>query len=106
MKLAVIITQNNPEHVFTAMRFANFALKEGDAVSVFLTAEGVEIEQISDLRFDIHGQVESFVNAGGSIQACGTCLKSRDAQGSEICPSSTMQVMYSLVKDSDRVVTF
>lgn len=106
MKLAVIITQNNPEQVFTAMRFANFALKEGDAVSVFLTAEGVELEQLSDDRFDIRGLAENLVKAGGNIQACGTCLKSRDAQGSEICPSSTMQVMYTLVKESDRVVTF
>jgi len=106
MKLAVIITQNNPEQVFTAMRFANFALKEGDTVSVFLTAEGVELEQLSDDRFDIRGQAESLVRAGGDIQACGTCLKSRDAQGSEICTSSNMQVMYTLVKESDRVVTF
>jgi len=106
MKLAVIITQNNSEQVFTALRLANFALKEGDTVSVFLTAEGVEIERFDNTRFDVLGQAESFVKAGGNIQACGTCLKSRDAQGSEICPSSTMQVMYTLVKESDRVVTF
>lgn len=106
MKVAVIITQNNPEQVFTAMRFANFALKEGDAVSVFLTAEGVELEKLSNDRFDIRGQAESLVKSGGNIQACGTCLKSRDAQGSEICSLSNMQVMYTLVKESDRVVTF
>ena len=106
MKIAVIITQNNPEQVFTALRFANFAIKEGDTVSVFLTAEGVELENLSNARFDIKGQSESFVQAGGSIQACGTCLKSRDSEGSEICPSSTMKVMYTLVKESDRVVTF
>ena len=106
MKLAVIITQKNPEQVFTALRFANFARKEGDEVSVFLTAEGVEMEQLADARFDIRGQAEVFVKAGGKIQACGTCLKSRDAQGSEICPSSTMQVMYTLVKESDKVITF
>lgn len=106
MKLAVIITQNNPEQVFTALRFANFARKEGDAVSVFLTAEGVELEQLPNDQFDIRGQAESFTKAGGTIQACGTCLKSRDEQGTDICPSSTMQVMYTLVKEADRVVTF
>lgn len=106
MKIAVIITQNNPEQVFTALRFANFAIKEGDIVSVFLTAEGVELEGLSDARFDIHAQAESFVQAGGSIQACGTCLKSRNSEGSEICSPSTMKVMYTLVKESDRVVTF
>lgn len=106
MKIAVIITQNNPEQVFTALRFANFARKEGDEVSVFLTAEGVEMESLSNGSFDIQGQASSFVKAGGTIQACGTCLKSRDVQGTEICPSSTMQVMYTLVKESDKVVTF
>jgi len=43
MKVGIIITQNNPEQVFTALRFAHFALKEGDKVSVFLAAEGVEL---------------------------------------------------------------
>lgn len=106
MKLAVLITQNNPEQVFTAIRFANFAIKEGDEVSVFLTAEGVELERLEDARFDIRGQAESFVQAGGIIQACGTCLKSRDSDGSDICLLSNMKVMYTLVKESDRVVTF
>jgi len=106
MKIAVIITQNNPEQVFTALRFANFSLNEGDKVSVFLTAEGVDLENIDDPRFDVRGQVESFTGGDGSIQACGTCLKSRDSAGSEICSPSTMKVMYTLVKESDRVVTF
>ena len=106
MKIAVIITQNNPEQVFTALRFANFAHKEGDEVSVFLTADGVEMESLANGSFDIQGQASSFVKAGGTIQDCGTYLKSRDVQGTETCPSSTMQVMYTLVKESDKVVTF
>lgn len=106
MKIAVIITQSNPEQVFTALRFANFALNEGDTVSVFLTAEGVDLESIDDIRFDVRGQTGSFIGGGGSIQACGTCLKSRELPGSEVCSPSTMKVMYTLVKESDRVVTF
>ena len=106
MKIAVIITQNNPEQVFTALRFANFALKEGDHVSVFLAAEGVELENINDPRFDVFGQAESFIHGGGKIQACGSCLKLRDSAGSDVCPLSTMQEMYTIVKESERVVTF
>ena len=107
MKLTVLITQNNPEQVFTAMRFANFAIKEGDEVSVFLTAEGVELEHLEVTRFDIRGLAVSFVQAGGSIQACGTCLKARDEEGSDICVLSNMKVMYTLVKEeADKVVTF
>ena len=106
MKIAVIITQNNPEQVFTALRFANFALNEGDKVSIFLAAEGVELENINDPRFDVRCQTESFIRGGGSIQACGSCLKLRDSAGSEICSLSTMKEMYTIVKESDRVVTF
>lgn len=106
MKIAVIISQNNPEQVFTALRFANFALKEGDTVSVFLAAEGVELENITDSRFDVLGQAKSFIQEGGIIQACGSCLKLRDSDGSEICHLSTMKEMYTIVKEADRVVTF
>lgn len=106
MKIAVIITQNNPEQVFTALRFANFALKEGDKVSIFLAAEGVELEKINDPRFDVLGQAESFIHGGGKIQACGSCLKLRDSAGSDVCPLSTMQEMYTIVKEAERVVTF
>jgi uncharacterized protein involved in oxidation of intracellular sulfur len=106
MKIDVIITQNNPEQVFTALRFANFALKEGDQVSIFLAAEGVELEKIKDPRFDVLGQAESFIQDGGKIQACGSCLKLRDSAGSDVCPLSTMQEMYTIVKEAERVVTF
>jgi len=106
MKIAVIITQSNPEQVFTALRFANFALKEGDQVSIFLAAEGVELENINDPRFDVLGQAESFIHGGGKIQACGSCLKLRDSAGSDVCPLSTMKEMYTIVKESERVVTF
>lgn len=106
MKLGVVISQTNPELVFNAMRLANFSRKEGDAVKVFLLADGVELERISDPRFDVRGQAESFLAAGGEILACGTCLKLRDSEGGELCPLSTMRDLHALVRDSDRVVTF
>jgi peroxiredoxin family protein len=36
MKVAIILSQADPEMVFNALRLANFALKAGDAVDVFL----------------------------------------------------------------------
>jgi sulfur relay (sulfurtransferase) complex TusBCD TusD component (DsrE family) len=65
MKLAMVISQTNPELVFNAFRLANFSRKEGDEVKVFLLAEG-----------------------------------------SELCPLSTMKDLYTLIRDADRVVTF
>jgi len=44
-------------------------------------------------------------NNGGEIFACGTCLKIRNSEGTEICPLSTMNDLYKIVKESDKVIT-
>jgi sulfur relay (sulfurtransferase) complex TusBCD TusD component (DsrE family) len=106
MKIAMVISQTNPELVFNAFRLANFSRKEGDEVKMFLLAEGVELDGINNIKFDVQGQAESFLGAGGQILACGTCLKLRNSQGSELCPLSTMKDLYTLVREADRVVTF
>jgi uncharacterized protein involved in oxidation of intracellular sulfur len=106
MKLAMVISQTRPELVFNAFRLANFSRKEEDDVKVFLLADGVEIDGISDPKFDIRWQAESFLQSGGQILACGTCLKLRDSQGSELCPLSTMKDLHALIREADRVVTF
>ncbi len=106
MKLAMVISQTDAEVVFNAFRLANFSLKEGDDVKVFLLAEGVELDRIESQKFNVRGQAENFVKDGGEILACGTCLKLRNSSGTELCPLSTMKDLYTLVKEADRVVTF
>jgi len=106
VKFAMVISQTSPELVFNAFRLANFSRKEGDEVKVFLLAEGVELDGIEDPKFDVREQAESFLQAGGRILACGTCLKLRNSQGSELCPLSTMKDLYTLIREADRVVTF
>jgi uncharacterized protein involved in oxidation of intracellular sulfur len=106
MKLAMVISRTKPELVFNAIRLANFSRKEGDEVNVFLLPEGVELDEINSPKFDVRGQAESFLQAGEQILACGTCLKLRNSQGSELCPLSTMKDLHALVREADRVVTF
>jgi len=106
MELALVISQTDPEVVFNAFRLANFSRKEGDEVKVFLLGAGVELDRINDPKFDARGQAESFLQAGGVILACGTCLKLRNSEGSELCPLSTMKDLYTMVREADRVVTF
>jgi len=106
MKMGIVIYSNDPETVWNAFRFGNFALKEGDKVKVFLLAKGVESESVDTEKFRVTEQMRSFVDDGGKILACGTCLKIRDSQGSEICPVSTMKDLYGIIKESDRLVTF
>ena len=106
MKLAIVISTNEPETVFNALRLGNFAAKEGDDVGIFLTGKGVELDRITDSQFDVRGQSETFLNNRGRIMACGTCLKLRASGGSDLCPLSTMKDLYDLIRDADRVVSF
>jgi uncharacterized protein involved in oxidation of intracellular sulfur len=106
MKLAIVIYSNDPETVWNAFRFGVFARKQGDEVSVFLLGKGVEAESLDCAKFDVIGQMRSLLEVGGLILACGTCLKIRQSEGSDICPMSTLQELHSLIRDSDKVLNF
>jgi uncharacterized protein involved in oxidation of intracellular sulfur len=106
MKLGVVISTSDAETVWNAFRVANFSRGKGDEVRVFLIGKGVEYEKTSDLIFNSVGEAKMFLQAGGRIMACGTCLKIRQEEGSEICPISTLKDLYELVGESDKVVTF
>jgi uncharacterized protein involved in oxidation of intracellular sulfur len=106
MKLGLVIHSRDPETVWNAFRFGVFARKRGDAVKIFLLAKGVECESLDTEKFRVTEQIKALVDGGGEIFACGTCLKARQSQGSELCPLSTMQDLYNIVTECDRVLTF
>ena len=106
MKIGVIISTNDAETCWNALRYANFCLGQKDTVKVFLTGKGVEYQAVSTEKFNTIEQAQKFLTSGGKILACGTCIKSRGQEGSTMCPVSTMKDMYEIVKESDRVVTF
>ena len=106
MKLGLVLSNNDPETAFNALRLANFSVAQGDAVTLFLLGKGVELDQIGSDKFDVRGQAEALLKAGGRIAACGTCLRLRAKEGSEVCPLSTMKDLYELLRESDRVVSF
>jgi len=106
MKTGIIICSNDPETVWNAFRFGNFSLKAGDAVKIFLTGKGVEAESLDTEKFSVTQQIKDFVSAGGKILACGTCLKIRGAEPTEICPLSTMKDLHEIVKESEKILTF
>ena len=106
MKLRIVIYSNEAEVVWNAFRLANFSLGEKDDVSVFLLAKGVEYEALSGAKYNIVELAQKLLDAGGKILACGTCLKQRQKDGSQLCPLSTMKDLYQMIKESDKVVTF
>ena len=106
MKLGLVIYSTDAETVWNAFRLGVFALKQGDQAKAFLLAQGVESEKLDAPPFKVPEQMQAFVDAGGQILACGTCLQLRHSGGSDLCPLSTMKDLYELVRDSDRVVSF
>jgi len=106
MKLGIVVYSSDAETAWNAFRFAAFALNQGESVRVFLLGKGVECESLHSDQFSVRDQMQKFVDAGGTILACGTCLKLRRSEGTELCPLSTLQDLYEMVRDSDRVVSF
>ena len=106
MKIGIIVYSNDPETVWNAFRYGNFPLKAGDEIKVFLTGKGVEAESLDTEKFAVTQQMKDFLNAGGGIFACGTCLKLRNAGPTDICPIGGLKDMHAMVKECDRVLTF
>ncbi len=106
MKIGIIISQNDPETVWNALRFGIFSLNKQNDVKVFLIGKGVEYEEINDKNFNIKEKAKKFLSNGGKIFACGTCLKSRHKEGTAVCPLSTMQDLMNIVEESDKIVSF
>ena len=106
MKLGIVIYSDHPETVWNAFRLANFSLNKNDAVSVFLMAKGVEAESLNNNQFDIREQMNNFINSNGILYACGTCIKIRNKQSTELCPLSTMADLYEIINSSDKIISF
>jgi uncharacterized protein involved in oxidation of intracellular sulfur len=106
MKLGIVINSNDAEAVWNAFRLGNFALAKGDEVRVFLLGKGVECEGLDSGSFAVSSAMQEMIGRGGRIDACGTCLKLRNTGAGEMCALSTMQDLYDLTWESDRVLTF
>jgi len=106
MRIGVIISSNDAETCWNALRYANFAIGQKEEVKVFFMGKGVEYQKVSTDKFNTVEQADKFLQSSGKIYACGTCIKSREQEGSQMCPISTMKDMYEIIKESDKVVTF
>jgi len=106
MKIGIVIASNDAETSWNALRYANFCRKKEDEVKVFFMGKGVEYQKVSTDKFNTVEQAQQLMDSDGKIYACGSCINSREQEGSEMCPISTMKDMYDIVKESDKVITF
>jgi len=64
MTWCMIISSQDPETIYNALRLANTALEHGTEVSVFMLGAAVDYEQLSSEQFDLVAQVERVQERG------------------------------------------
>jgi uncharacterized protein involved in oxidation of intracellular sulfur len=60
MKALFIISTNDGETIYNAMRLANVGAKKGDDISVFMLGKGVLFEQSGTEQFNVMEQIAQF----------------------------------------------
>jgi uncharacterized protein involved in oxidation of intracellular sulfur len=106
MKIGIILETKEYEKAWNSFRFAVTAKKQGHETKVFLMGEAVECEGLTHEKFNVDEQLKNYVNSGGEILACGTCLKLRQLDGTDACQISTMVDCVNVVVWADKTVTF
>ncbi len=104
--IGMVIYSQDVETVWNALRLANFAVNAGDTVEIFLLGKGVVVDSLAKTDEDIKKQTEIFLNSGGIIQGCGTCLRSRNNMNPQVCTMSSMGDLYAIVRKNKILLTF
>jgi uncharacterized protein involved in oxidation of intracellular sulfur len=104
--MGIVIYSNDVETVWNALRYANYAKSQGDSVSIFLLGKGVELENLVKSDSTIKEQSDKFLDSGGTILGCGTCLVSRNNKEPQVCKFSSMKDLYELAHRNKIVMTF
>ncbi|MDQ1336445.1 MAG: uncharacterized protein QG552_3395 [Thermodesulfobacteriota bacterium] len=60
MKVLFIISTDDGETIYNAMRLANVGVDKGDEVSVFMLGKGVTYEKSGSKEYNVMGQMDKF----------------------------------------------
>ncbi|OGO20495.1 MAG: hypothetical protein A2144_03155 [Chloroflexi bacterium RBG_16_50_9] len=104
MKLGIILNTSEPETAWNALRLGNTALTEGHHVKVFLLGAGVEIDTITDEKYDVSDLMKTFTRSN-TLLGCGTCMRLRRREPGTIL-KSTLDELIQIITDSDKVISF
>jgi len=104
--IGMVIYSNDTETVWNALRLANYSKNQGDTVQIFLLGKGVELDDLVKTDKDMKEQADKFLENGGVILGCGTCLQSRKNNEPEVCKYSSLADLYDLIRKNKIVLTF
>jgi uncharacterized protein involved in oxidation of intracellular sulfur len=60
VRVLLVISTDDGESIYNAMRLANVGVKKGDDVSVFMLGKGVLFEKSGTEAFDVMGEINQF----------------------------------------------
>lgn len=104
--IGMVIYSNDTETIWNALRLANYSKNQGDTVSMFLLGKGVELDSMVKTNNDLKEQADKFMDNGGIIMGCGTCLRSRNNKQPQVCTFSSLADLYALIRKNKIVLTF
>lgn len=104
--IGIVIYSNDAETVWNALRLANYSKNKGDTVKIFLLGKGVELDSMVKTNNDLKEQSDKFLNNGGNILGCGTCLRSRNNREPQVCKFSSLADLYKIIRKNKIVLTF
>ena len=64
MKVLFIISTDDAETMYNALRMANVGLQKGDEIGVFMLGKAVTYESVGGDDYDVLGQVNQFTEEG------------------------------------------
>ena len=62
-----VVSSNDAETVYNAVRLANVSLKGGKEVNLFMLGKGVEFNEVATPEFNVNEQIEEFYGQGGEL---------------------------------------
>lgn len=104
--IGIIISSGDAETVWNALRLGVVAQSKGDTVVVFVIGKGIDVFMHDSSHFNISKTRMEFVENGGNIYTCATCVKMRNAENVEMCTVTSIFDLYEIVKRSKQLVTF
>lgn len=105
MRLGLIVNTDDAEDAWNAFRLGNNSLEKGNEVEAFLLGDGVYAPDLDHEKCNPAGAMRKFLDSGGKLNACGTCMDSRDLDATELRPRGTMDDLQGLTANADTVVT-
>lgn len=62
-----VVSTNDAETIYNAVRLANVSLDNKKEVNLFMLGKGVEFNEVSTEEFNVNSQIEVFYEKGGEL---------------------------------------